>query len=255
MESVEAIVSVRHDGRWSLGIWLRVDALRSPFAQLCQDLVDATNEVSPEKAGGFMLARLARWRRLLEAGSQGMDESRLRGLVGELLVLRRCLDFWAPATVVDSWVGPLGAPQDFTLPSFFVETKAVRPGAATVSISSVDQLDASEELLLAVVALMGISPDDDGFDLGELVAEIRVSLTAGEAHMAALEFDSRLAAAGYRDGDPISQARFRTDGIMFYRISDGFPLLRRADLPVGVSEAAYEINLGACRPFEAELTA
>jgi hypothetical protein len=255
MDSVEAVVSQRHDGRWSLGIWLRVDALRSPFGRLCEDLVDATLDVPSEAAGGFILARLARWRRLLEAGADGMNQKKLRGLVGELVVLRRCLEIWPAPTVVDSWVGPLGAPQDFTLPNFFLESKAVRPGSASVSISSVDQLDASGRLVLAVVALASVSPEDEGFEVAELVDEIRLKLSRADAHIAALELDSRLAAAGYRDGDVAGRARFRADSIRFFDVRDGFPAIRRADLPEGVSEASYEIELGSCGPFEVELTA
>jgi hypothetical protein len=252
LSSVEAITSRRQDGRWSLGIWLTVDALRSPFGQLCQDLIDATRVAKPESAGGFILARLARWRRLLE-GAHTISTSELRGLVGELLVLRYCLDIWSPAEVVDGWVGPLGAPQDFTLPGLLLEAKAVQPGSPIVQISSVDQLDSTSKLVLAAVTLATVSAEGEGFSVGAFISEIRQRLTDLNAPMAILEFDTRLAAAGYREDDQMSHATFRGDGIRFFEVRDSFPALHRIQLPDGVLDATYEIALAACHPFETSL--
>src|ERR1035437_10211354 len=252
LSSVEAITSRRQDGRWSLGIWLTVDALRSPFGQLCQDLIDATRMASPEPAGGFILARLARWRRLLE-GAHAMSTSELRGLVGELLVLRHCLDIWSPAEVVDGWVGPLGAPQDFTLPGLLLEAKAVQPGSPIVQISSVDQLDSASKLVLAAVTLATVSAEGEGFSVGAFISGLRKRLMDLNAPMAVLEFDARLAAAGYREDDQMSHATFRGDGIRFFEVSDAFPALHRVQLPRGVLDATYEIALAACVPFETSL--
>jgi hypothetical protein len=252
LSSVEAIANRRQDGRWSLGIWLTVDALRSPFGQLCQDLIDATRMASPESAGGFILARLARWRRLLE-GAHAISTSELRGLVGELLVLRYCLDIWSPAEVVDGWVGPLGAPQDFTLPGLLVEAKAVQPGSPIVQISSVDQLDSTGRLVLASVTLATVSAEGQGFSVGTFVSDLRQHLIDLNAPMAVLEFDARLAAAGYREDDQMSHATFRGDGIRFFEVRGAFPALHRALLPDGVLDATYEIALAACLPFETSL--
>ena len=252
LSSVEAITSRRHDGRWSLGIWLTVDALRSPFGQLCQDLIDATRLANPESAGGFILARLARWRRLLE-GARTISTSELRGLVGELLVLRHCLDIWSPTEVVDGWIGPLGAPQDFALPGLLVEAKAVQPGSPIMEISSVDQLDSTGKLVIASVTLATVSAEGQGFTVGRFVSEIRGVLVDLNAPMAVLEFDARLAAAGFREDGQMSNATFRSDGIRFFEVRDGFPALHRVQLPVGVIDATYEVALAACLPFETSL--
>jgi hypothetical protein len=254
LSSVETVTSRRQDGRWSLGIWLTVGALRSPFGQLCQDLVDATREVDPTIAGGLILARLARWRRLLE-GSHSISTNELRGLVGELLILRECLDIWLPAEVVNGWNGPLRAPQDFALPGLLVEAKVVEPGSPKVRISSVDQLDATGSLILASVTLATVSAEGPGFTVGALVSEIRQLLSDAHAPMEVLEFDARLAAAGYRDDDQMSNARFRRDDVRFFDVREGFPAIHRADLAQGVLDVTYDIALTACVPFETSLVA
>lgn len=254
-EAVEVTVIQRADGRWSLGIWLRLAALRDQFARLCQELIDASRCIAPPAAAGFLLSQLLRWRRLLEAGSGTMlGTTELRGLIGELLVLRHCLDHWPAAEVVAAWVGPLDAPQDFVLPALRIEVKAIRPGARTTRISSVDQLDVTDaRLLLAVVTLATIGPGAPGLSPANLVDEIQDRLERAAGAGAALDFGSRLAAGGYVAQAGYEQPMFRAEAIRFFEVSDRFPRLRRVDLPAGVAEASYDIELGPCVPFEIEL--
>jgi len=254
-EAVEVTVSQRADGRWSLGIWLRLATLRDEFARLCQELIDASRSIAPAAAPGFLLSQLLRWRRLLEAGSGTMlGPTELRGLVGELLVLRRCLDHWPAAEVIAAWVGPLDAPQDLALPALRIEVKTIRPGARTTRMSSVDQLDVEDaRLLLAVVTLATIGAGAPGLSPAGLVDEIRGQLERAAGAGAALDFDSRLAAGGYVDQAGYEQPMFRAEAVRFFEVGEGFPRLRRADLPAGVAEASYDIELGPCAGFETEL--
>lgn len=252
-EAVDVITSQRLDNRWSVAIWLGVEALLAPFARLCQDLVEASRLIDPAGAGGFMLSRLARWRRLLEPGSGALSITELRGLAGELVVLDRCLQLWPPGQVVDAWLGPLDAPQDFALPSLWVEAKAALPSASVVRITSVDQLDVAGRLLLAVVTLANVSGDSPGVSPEHLVDSIREQLTNAAADGAVLEFDSKLATLGYADDPVYSQTMFRIDAVRFFEVKDPFPLIRRRDLPSGISEAVYDIELSACAPFETAL--
>jgi hypothetical protein len=253
MSAVETMTGRRQDGRWFLSIWLVLPSLRSPFGQLCQDLVDATRGASPDGAGGFLLARLARWRELLE-GSRVVSLNELRGLVGELLVLRQCCDKWPAADVVEAWTGPLGAPQDFALPSLLLEAKSTRPGSPTVRITSLDQLDGQPPMQLGVVVLTETTRDGNGFTVSSLVEEIRRSV-ARESPTALLEFDARLTSTGYRDDDQLAQTQFRCDGVRYFQVRDDFPAIRRTEVRQGVDEASYDILLAACRPFECELGA
>jgi hypothetical protein len=148
----------------------------------------------------------------------------------------------------------LDAPQDFALPSLRIEAKAIRPGSRTARISSVDQLDVSDaELHLAVVTLANISSGALGLSPAGLVDQIRARLDDSGGTGAVLDFDSRLAAGGYVAQPAYEQPMFRVDTIRFFGVRDGFPRLRRADLPVGVADASYDIELALCIPFETEL--
>ena len=254
-EAVDVGTSQRPDRRWSVAMWLDIPGLLPPFARLCQDLIEATRDIDPSDAAAFVLARLARWRRLLGPGSSALARSELRGLAGELVVLEDSLRLWSPSEVMDAWVGPLDAPQDFALPSLWIEAKATLPGASVVRITSVDQLDVAGRLLLAVVTLANVSADSPGVSPAGLVGAIRRQLAISKSSNAMLEFDSKLAALGYADDASYSETMFRVDGVRYFNVVPGFPAIRRRDLPTGVSEAVYDVELSACAAFEASLTA
>jgi hypothetical protein len=157
MRSISVEAGKRDDGRWSLRIALQNPALLPVFAALCDDIAEATfTGVDEMQLGAAVLSRLQRWRTLLERDAAGLDEPTLRGLIGELVVLRSRLipEFGAQAAVA-AWHGPSGASQDFLLPDGHrIEVKAVNWDAGDVLINGLQQLDPGpDELTLAVVRL------------------------------------------------------------------------------------------------------
>ena len=192
--AVDVTIGQRSDGRWSLLIVLKVPALTELFRLLCTDLVAAAHDLDRSEVPQFILARLLRWRRLLEAGDAGLlTLTQIRGLMGELLIMRECFKWWPIAEVIEGWVGPLDAPQDFALPSMRIEVKSIMPTSPRATISSADQLDAPEgtDLRLAVVRLANApSESNDGLSPPMLVKEIREALERfPSTHR---DFDSRL---------------------------------------------------------------
>jgi hypothetical protein len=254
-DSVEIIVGHRGDGRWSLALWLTNSSLSVVFTLLCQDLVDATRDLQPINVPGFVVTRLLRWRRLLESGSANiLPLPELRGLIGELIVLKRCLDFWTPSEVVDGWQGPLDAPQDFALPSLLLEVKAVQPTSTAVRISSAEQLEVLDgrALQLAIVALAGTASTTAGtFCAPELVREVETAM----AHdvYAVSQLAARLNAGGYAYHDDYEQHRFRVESIRFFSVTGTFPRIVRSQLMPGVTGVLYDISLAACKSFEVAL--
>lgn len=244
LDAVEVTSTVRHDGKWALGIWLRDGTLMPVFTNLCTDLVESLRGAPPQAAPGLLLGRLLRWRELLEAGSGPMSVSALRGLVGELLILERCLEIWSPGDVVSGWVGPLGGPQDFVLPGRRIEVKTIVPSARSVHISSIDQLESDDALSLAVVTLTTLG-GGAGIAPGELIAQLEGSLMTASA-AAVTVFRDRLAVVGYLREPEYGKPRFRLDGIDVFDVEGDFPRLRRTQLGVGVERVSYDILLGAC---------
>ncbi|MEW6225712.1 MAG: PD-(D/E)XK motif protein [Chloroflexota bacterium] len=252
LDAVDITCARRHDGRWALGIWLRDITLLPLFTRLCADLVESTTNAPPAAAASLLLSRLFRWRELLESGTGPMTLSKLRGLVGELLVLERCLDQWAAADVVAGWAGPLGGPQDLVLPGRRVEVKAATPAARSVHISSVEQLDTNEELTLAVVTLATLA-GGEGIAPNELVQRVEQRIADAGPGLAA-QFRQRLDALGYLPDPLYAAPMFRLDGIDFYDVAGDFPRLRKASVPAGDEHVTYDLVLASCAPYRSTLT-
>jgi hypothetical protein len=214
-------------------------------------LIDSSRSIDPDIAAKFLIARLARWRRLLRGGG-GLSLSEVRGLVGELLVLRGCLGSRDPASVVAGWYGPLDGAQDFIFTDLRIEVKVVQPDARTVTISSADQLDSDERTVLVVVALKTISEGDPDISLDQLVGDVHGMLAAAGSPQAADLFDARLAAGGYYEAGIERRTAFHLHAMSRFEVTGTFPRIGRSHLPLGVADVRYDLELGALAPYKTE---
>jgi hypothetical protein len=250
MEALEVTARERADGRWSMSVWLTTPLLAAPFAQLCDDLIESSRDVPPDRVGTFVLSRLHRWHELLEAAGPGMTLSKLRGLIGELLVLRDGLGVFGPAIAVPGWAGPYRAAQDFALPGLWVEVKTTFPTARVVRINSADQLSAPGRLVLAVYTMAALLPQETGVTAASVVGEIETRLrTEGLGDLAA-EFARRLGATGYDRTADYTVLPFRQDAVHYFEVSADFPRLAPSDLPSGISQVFYDLDIGSLASFE-----
>jgi hypothetical protein len=232
--------------------WLRLSvmgpALQAVFAGLCRDIVEFTRQgVNEESASLVILSRVERWRRLLEGELRGLSAEEVRGLIGELITFET--DVMTACSALDAacaWTGPLGAAQDFRLPSGQrIEVKALHAGSVECRINGLRQLDSdSDPLVLAIVRLDSVGRDAEGATTAaSLIARIRRALIHAPA--AQNEFDSRLAAAGWYEHPSHEEIVVRVVRIDRYLVDDDFPRLTSATVPHGVIDAHYTIILPA----------
>jgi len=246
---IEVSLNQRNDGKFSLLFRLARPEFHELFGRLCQDLVETSRTSDKQNGTDRLLLRLSRWRKLLEPGpSQGLTDSQLRGLFGELWFLKTvAMKQFDHLTAVYGWNGPLGASQDFQLGDALLEIKTIMPGAHSVSISSADQLEnGSATLQLAVVILdisRGISPV-------ELVKQLRQELIS--TPIAVTEFDIRLAELGDTDRAEYEQLHFEVQGIRYYPVTENFPRIMLSLLPAGVSRVTYDVDLLQCGPYRSD---
>lgn len=250
-EAVKVTKLKRFDGKWSIIIKLVNDELKNIFTHFCEDIIQSSRECIDSSVGGaFIFERYLRWKRLLETGSSAvLDESRLRGLIGELLFLNELLITYGEVESLRSWLGPLGADQDFRFSDRWFEVKTVRPGAQKIIISSVEQLEySSYEGELVVIQLDNTSANEpNSFTPIDLAQQIRQKLKDS----CALElFNSILEGYGFFLINEYNQYYFSLRQIRRFRVSNGFPTIRRNDLDVGILNAKYEINLSSLASFE-----
>ena len=191
----------------------------------------------------LFLGRIRAWQEFMRKGAQLLSPESEIGLMGELTLLRAVIDTGVlPATAIESWVGPLDGVQDFELGTGSLEVKTTLSATGfPAKIGSLEQLDDSirQPLFLVGVRLRQI---ETGQRLPDLVWEMR-DIAAGEAEAVRL-LSERLIAAGYFDAHVDRYVRrFTLDCTCIIEVTDCFPRLTLSIVPLGVTKAAYEIDL------------
>lgn len=246
----------RKDGSWLMVLRLRQNGLETVFGRLCQDLVDAAEGVSDEKALVILFReRLNLWKKLFQHGGSGfLQPHEIKGLIAEMLVLELLLrdgqrDIYE---AVSGWVGPLGADQDYMYADLAIEVKAVGPGADSISISSLEQLDCTVAMHLVLATLRPATPGEPGaIGLNALAA--RVEGMIAESPDALNTFKERLLEARYVEHEFYETVLFEPMSISAYSISYTFPKLIRDMVPAGIVSASYSIEIDSIAEFRSDM--
>lgn len=256
MRAIRLKKSRRDDGKWSLLLILEDAGLLELFALLSEDLVEHARHVGDNVSPlNFVLRRLTSWRNLLErAVDDLLSLHSIRGLCGELIYLEKIIEELGHIDAVRAWVGPSGADQDFQFGSLAWEVKTIRPGAESVIIASERQLDSVDKTVaLIAVELSDVSSgSDDGFTLNFQVSKLRQNFSC--CYEALHEFDNQLLVAGYFVRKEYEAHFFKLRSLTTFDVRDGFPCVGHKDIPVGVANVRYEIQLTACENFMTEKT-
>jgi hypothetical protein len=259
-------------GTWSAGVetgllpnsggmtdlWMKLsdDRYADLFARLVLDLIDTVlSEQQAEGAIRRFSERFRRWQTLLQRSTQsGLGQAAQVGLYGELwFMMRYLVDHLPSRAIVDAWVGPLGANQDFQLPGLAVEVKCTgtkRP--LRVRVHSERQLDDTGVLDLFLCALVFDVRQSDRATLPQLVANVRRAVEVDQT--ALVRFDERLLLMGYLDSHSshYSERSFSLREEHLYRATSGFPRIVEQDLRNGVGDVSYSVGLGECAAFEVD---
>ena len=234
---------------YELQVMLTDDELTEVFTPLISDIAEVVRDApTTETAAEAAVRRYVRWQQLLRSVSrEGLSRQARCGLFGELHFL---LEYVLPAVdqriAVSSWTGPRQTNQDFQLPGAAVEVKATTARSPrTVQIASERQLDTADSTPLA---LAHVVLDDRqrglGMSLNALVDEIRALLTSPSASQL---FESLLIQAGYlpNQRDLYDHDRYTLRRSEFWTVGEGFPRITEAQLPPGVGNCTYTIDVSA----------
>ncbi len=240
----------RSDGSWLMALRLRQLGLRGVFGRLCQDLVDALGTVSDEAALiALFRDRLTLWKKLFDHGSGGFLESwQVKGMLAELLVLEKVLlgGRRSPIEAVTGWVGQVGADQDFQFSDEAIEVKAVGPGAESISISSLQQLDSLVPVRISVHTMRPASPGETGaIGLNSLIPRVEGLLAVSPDALSV--FRGRVLEGGYVEGPHYDVILFQPLSSEEFYVTAGFPRLTVASVPMGVMSATYTLSLDFLR--------
>ena len=220
---------------------------REIFAAICVNIAHTIQIVPSEKeAVKLVVSQMRKWQNMFSKKMVTLlSVQEQQGLFGELSFLKKLIDSPLDKTsVIESWVGPNMAPQDFQGKSWAVEVKTTTVNKfPIVSINGELQLD---ETYLGNLFLYNLLVDIvpvDGKNLPELINDLRNSLIQNEKASYLLE--NKLLYYGYfsLDEESYQERRYHIRKENFYLVKGEFPRIKKDDLLLGVSDVKYKISL------------
>ena len=245
------MVSVEAGKYQGLMVSLRKASDADLFHRLCLSVIQAAERVETERqAVQSVLNHLDRWREFMSVARRSiLGAEEIRGLFAEVHTISSLIDDYGrdPAEIVSAWHGPLGKPQDFQFPLGYLEVKSVGGISGNgVKISSEQQLDVSDgTMYLLAVELFEGKHNGAGVSLNDLIRRTEARLEANTARL----MRDRLLAAGYIERSEYDLPLFETGKTLTFEVGLGFPCIRASDLPHGVSNVRYTLDLNAVQMF------
>ncbi|WP_349569339.1 PD-(D/E)XK motif protein [Azotobacter salinestris] len=246
------------DGKTWIALSRKESGSPELFAEMVGDVagaMDAEVQNGEERALKTMLRRVRMWQQFMSRGTQPLGPEAELGLAGELTFMSFLFQAGVSReTVLEGWLGPDDAPQDFVLGDGAIEVKAtLSTSGFPVKIGSLEQLDdaTASPLFLAAVRF---SRGAEGSTLPEIISGIERQLVDAPAAVAFVR--ERLLTAGYVESHAPAYTRtFEFKEVRVYGITGGFPRLTTGAVPDGVSRAIYEIELDRAKDFLSDLPA
>ncbi len=218
------------------------------FYHFCEDIINQTYDYSGCDGYAEIVNRYNQWKKLFYGSSSTLSEQEIMGLLGELHFLENhAIPLKGESEALKGWSGPEPTHKDFSYDSEWFEIKTINSHKSTVAISSLEQLDSDREGKLVVVSLEKMSPSFKGITLNDAVKRILDSLvfdTSKDVYM------SKLKLAGYSYNEVYDNFVYNFIREDSYKVSDGFPRIRKVDLPNGVTKVTYEIELSQIEHFK-----
>lgn len=234
-----------------LNIYLLDNQLKDIFSLFIENIVEEISKSVTENEALVETSNVVlKWKKLFDKiNFQGLTIERQKGLIGELLLFNSLLDEkYSIDALLESWTGPDFNDKDYRFGSFGIEVKLTSSKVPKVKISSERQLDNENLTKLYLVLYVVEEVKDKGFSLNSIIGQIRTKINNNQN--ALKFFNERLLLVGYFDEDFENynhQYAFRKRN--FYEVSPDFPRLVASDLPIGLFDTKYNIELSAIEQF------
>lgn len=248
-------ISIGNSDRW-LALARHPEASQELFTRMVVDIVDLitrNTEKGELELYQLFIGRLHTWQEFMQKNHETLGFSAELGLVGELRFLDILLNSGLPLhTVVDAWRGPVHGLQDFELGTGAVEVKStLASNGFPARIMSLEQLDDSVRHPLFVCGCRFVT-GIHGQTLPQRVNALRQRLSP-DAH-ALSRFNTVLLFAGYLDVHTEHYVRqFVETDERFLLVDDTFPRLVPGNVPAGIRQVRYEVDLDSLVSHQVKL--
>ena len=152
------------------------------------------------------------------------------------------------ATILNAWTGPEMEDKDFMFGSIGVEIKLTESKFPKIKITNEGQLDTQNLSRLFLVLYTVQDVKDKGFTLNSLIEKLREKIKINNDNLKF--FNERLHLIGYSDEDKeYYNKMYSIKQIFNYDIKENFPKIIKSQLPVGLYNTSYSIELSAVEHF------
>lgn len=225
------------------------------FEKLLQSLVDhiLINEEQPLSI--VIYGVLDRWHNFFRfRTNKRLSLEEQMGVFGELYYIDSWLRKFAdePPLIIDAWRGPTRHRVDFVKKNIGVEIKTTSPKIHDgIRISNETQLELSDVIKTIYLYVLKIEDtQSDGLSMQDLMDSIRSQLNA-RSQTGLVRFNDLLLELYILDGI-YNDIFFYVHNEEVYEVTEQFPKIIRNDLPVGVSNVSYSIDLSHCIDYKIE---
>ncbi len=179
------------------------------------------------------------------------DEKR-KGLLGELCYLIEILEKRKKTKeeVLNGWVGPDYADQDFVYDGIWREIKTTGLSSDQISIHSLEQLGIQKENgELHVYRIDPCAPEMNGATTLRKTVNCVVSFI-GDENDVLEKFTSKLNAVGYIDMEVYDKFFYKVAGKDVYEVDDTFPRLIRDEVRPEIVKCEYNLSLSGIKNWK-----
>lgn len=187
-----------------------------------------------------------------------LSESEVRGLFAELMLLRDLLHAGlAPRHAIGAWRGPFALEgrgiHDFVFGhGQSIEVKSTRPASPKVVASSESQLVPTNRSLY--LTALPLERGDQGISLRALASELGQTF-GGDSLQAHSDWIDALDSLGVDfDDEWYEQFTFHHAEWAAYEVRDGFPAISADQIPIGILDVRYSIDLARIGEFSVPFT-
>jgi len=195
-----------------------------------------------------------RWSEFFEdKKSDSLSEDAIRGLMGELLILKSLVaDPNRPEInfILNSWKGPYDKGNDFELETKNLEVKAKSPSGIDVKISSEFQLEISPGKGLELIVVSLLSDFTVGISIRELIFEIKKLIQESSGDNSILWKTLSQKNITVKNVSQYDKYKFKpVNSITYDCASDDFPKLNRSNIPDEISALKYNLRTNLLTAF------
>ena len=249
------IFPVETDDFCELNIYLLDNDLKDIFSLFIQNILeDIAESVTENEAVTKTLNVISKWKKLFDKiNFNGLSIEQQKGLIGESLFINHLLDHQkSSTTILNAWTGPDFEDKDFVFGATGIEIKLTSSKYPKLKITNEGQLDAQNlnELFLILYTVEDVK--ENGFTLNSLIDQIQEKLSANIDELKF--FNERLMLLGYFEDDKEHYNKmYSLKKIYTYSVSEEFPKIIKSQLPIGVYNTSYFIELSAVENFSVEM--